>query len=111
VSLQEFSVIFEQLAHQALVGLPLHFIQKEAAYAFFSRIRDKEIRQHLLIGGERSLDKTLNQALRLEATKAAHGKGWRTLGITVARIQEQQCRRVSHLRRDCRQAYPHKEID
>jgi hypothetical protein len=33
-SLQEFAAAVEQLAHQALVGLPVDFIQREAAHAF-----------------------------------------------------------------------------
>jgi predicted Ser/Thr protein kinase len=82
-SLQEFAVTIGQLAHQALVELPLHFIQREAAYAFVSRIKDREMGQHLLMGGERMLDETLNHAVRLEA---AHGKGGSTLGTTVTRV-------------------------
>jgi hypothetical protein len=32
--LQEFAAAVEQLAHRALVGLPIDFIRTEAAYAF-----------------------------------------------------------------------------
>jgi hypothetical protein len=41
-TLQEFAV--EQLAHRALVGLPVGHIQTEAAHAFINGIRDWEVK-------------------------------------------------------------------
>jgi hypothetical protein len=59
------------LAHRALVGLPEGHIQTEAAHAFIDGIRDREVKQHLLMGGDRTLNEALNQAVKLEAAKAA----------------------------------------
>jgi hypothetical protein len=59
------------LTHWALVILPVEFIQKEASHAFIDRVRDRELKQHLLMGGDRLLIKALNEALKLEVVKAA----------------------------------------
>ena len=50
-TLQEFGAALEQLAHRALVGLPVAFIQTEAAHAFIDGIRDWEVKQYFLLGG------------------------------------------------------------
>jgi hypothetical protein len=39
-TLQEFSAAMEQLAHLSFVGLPVDFIQTEAAHSFFDGLRD-----------------------------------------------------------------------
>jgi hypothetical protein len=70
-TLQEFAAVVEQLAHRALVGLTEGHIQTEAAHAFIDGIRDREVKQHLLLGGDRTLNEALNQAVKLEAAKAA----------------------------------------
>jgi hypothetical protein len=70
-TLQEFAGAVKQLAHRALVGLPEGHIQTEAAHAFIDGIRDREVKQHLLMGGDRTLNEALNQAVKLEAAKAA----------------------------------------
>jgi hypothetical protein len=67
--LEEFAATIEHLTLRALVGLP-QYIQREAAYAFFNRIRDPELKFPLLVSGERTLDKAICQALRLVAVKA-----------------------------------------
>jgi hypothetical protein len=72
-TLQEFSAAVEQLAHRALVGLPVDFIHRKAAHAFVDRVRDRELKQRLPMCGDRSLNEALNQALKLEAAKAAAG--------------------------------------
>jgi hypothetical protein len=59
------------LAHRALVRLPVHFIQREAVHAFIDTVRDHELKKHILMGGNRSLNETFNQALKLEAVNAA----------------------------------------
>jgi hypothetical protein len=69
--LLEFAVAVEQLAHWAPVGLPQDFIQREAACSFVDGVKDWDVKQHLLSGGERSLNEALNQALKLETVKAA----------------------------------------
>lgn len=70
-SQQEFAGGVAQLAQWALVRLPMEFIQKEATYAFVSRVRDCELKQQHLIGSDRSLSENLIQALKLKAVKAA----------------------------------------
>jgi len=72
-TLQEFAAAVEQLAHRALVGLPVAFIQTEAAHSFIDGIRDREVKQHHLMGGDQTLNEAFNQALKLEAAKAAAG--------------------------------------
>ena len=54
-TLQEFAAAVEQLAHRALVGLPVTFIQTEAAHTFIDGIRDRELKQHLLMGRDWTL--------------------------------------------------------
>jgi cation transport ATPase len=70
-TLQEFAAAVEQLAHQALVGLPADHIKTEAAHDFIDGIRDREVKQHLLLGGAPTMNEALNQALRIETAKAA----------------------------------------
>jgi hypothetical protein len=60
-TLQEFAAAVEQLAHWAL-GLPVGIIQTEAAHA---------MKQRLLMGGDRTLNEALHQAVKLEEAKAA----------------------------------------
>jgi hypothetical protein len=48
----------------AVLGLPLHFIQTEAGYAFFDGIKNGEMKFLLLMGGERALGEAVSQALR-----------------------------------------------
>jgi hypothetical protein len=51
--------------------LPGDFIVREAACAFIYRAGDQDVKQHLLMGGKRTLDEALNQALKLVVLKAA----------------------------------------
>lgn len=115
-TLQEFAAAVEQLAHRALVGLPVGYIQTKAAHAFIDGVRDREVKQHLILGGDRSLNEALNQALKLEAAKAAAGQPVRLREVTRAptggnesvdtrregRPVCWQCGSPGHLRRDCR---------
>jgi hypothetical protein len=43
---------------------------KEATHAFLNGVRDQEVKQHLLMGGDRSHQKAINQT---QAAKAADG--------------------------------------
>jgi hypothetical protein len=43
-TLKGFAAAVEQLAHRALVGLPVDHIQTEAAHAFIYGIRDREVK-------------------------------------------------------------------
>jgi hypothetical protein len=51
----------------------VEFIQKEAVHAFIDGVRDREIQHDTLMGGDRSLNEDLNQAVTLEAAKAENG--------------------------------------
>jgi hypothetical protein len=72
-SQQEFAAVIEQLAHQALVRLPIKFIQKEAAHTFIDGVRGREIKQHLLMGDKSTISKALSQTMKLEVAKVAAG--------------------------------------
>jgi hypothetical protein len=42
---------------------PDYFVPREAVSTFVDRLKDQDMKQHLLIGGERSLSEAVNQAL------------------------------------------------
>lgn len=69
--LQEFVVALKQLVHWDHVGLPMDFIQREAAHVFIGGLSIQEVKNHLLMCRGRSLNEALNQTLNLEAPKAA----------------------------------------
>ena len=116
-TLQEFAAAAEQLAHRALVGFPVAFLQTKAAHSFIDGVRDQEVKQNLLMGGDRTLNEALNQTLKLETAKAAAGHPARLRDLTraPASVRKPSDRRrerrtvcwqygsVGHLRRDCRQ--------
>jgi hypothetical protein len=89
-TLQEFAAAIEQLAHRAFVGLPVTFVQTEAAHSFIDGVREREVKQHLLRGGHRTLNEALNQALKLEAAKAAAGPPARLRELTGAPARASQ---------------------
>jgi hypothetical protein len=120
-TLQEFAAAVEQLAHQALVGLPADHIQTEAAHAFIDVIRDREVKQYLLLGGARTLNEALNQAVKLEAAKAAAWPAARLREATRVPTERpptpSECRRSErpvcwwcgqpgHIQKYCRQRPP-----
>ena len=45
------AVAIERLSHRVLVGLPAEFIQRRVACALVVGVRDREVKQHLLMGG------------------------------------------------------------
>jgi hypothetical protein len=49
----------------------MHFIHREAGYAFVNKIRDRDTKLSFLNGDERTLNEAVSQALRLEAVKPA----------------------------------------
>jgi hypothetical protein len=120
-TLQEFAAAIERLARRAFVGLPAEHVQREAACAFVDGVRDGEIKHDLLKGDERPPKETLNQALRLEAVKAA---AWPTARLRkVTRVPTGRpptsperhrnerpvcwrCVKPGHFRRYCRQRPP-----
>jgi hypothetical protein len=56
-SVQAFATGMKQFAHWALVSLPQHLVQREAAYVFVDGIRNGEVKQKLLMGSARMLNK------------------------------------------------------
>jgi hypothetical protein len=85
--LQEFATAAEQLVHWDLVGLPVYFIQRKAIHTFIDRVRDRELKQHLLMGSDRLLNEALNQALKLEVVKVAAGPPVRLREVTRAAME------------------------
>jgi len=70
-TLQEFAAAVEQLPHRTLVGLPVAFIQTEAAHSFIDGVRDRKVKQNLLMGGDQTPNEALIKTLKLEAAKEA----------------------------------------
>lgn len=60
VLLMACATTIEQLTHRAHIGLPEYYIRKEAAHCFINGIRDRDMKQQLLMGGERTLSKALS---------------------------------------------------
>jgi hypothetical protein len=60
---------FDATETQALEGLIAEFRDVFATNS--DGIRDREVKQHLLLGGACTLNEALNQALNIEAAKAA----------------------------------------
>jgi hypothetical protein len=58
--LSAFATAIEKLTHRALVGPPEHYIHKAAVHGFIDGMRDRDMKQQLLMGGERTLSKALN---------------------------------------------------
>jgi len=61
----------EQLAHPAIVGLPVAFFQTGAAQAYIDGIRDLEMKRLLLKGGDWTLNEGLKKAMKMKTSKAA----------------------------------------
>jgi ribosomal protein L34E len=102
-------------------GANADHIQTEAAHAFIDGIRDGEVKQHLLLGGDRTLNEALNQAMKLDAAKAAAWPTSRVREVTRVptgrpptpperRRSEQPvcwwCGQPGHLQKYCRQRPP-----
>jgi hypothetical protein len=66
-SLQDFATAVEQLAHRAYPTLPEDHIRREAGKAFTDGVEDHEIKVALLIGGKKTVNEALRQALELQA--------------------------------------------
>jgi hypothetical protein len=123
-TLQEFAATVEQLAHGAVVWFLVAFVQTEAAHPFIDFVRDRELKQNLLMGGDRTINEASNQALKQEAAKVAAGPPARLRKLTGAparatqppdrrrggRFLCWQCGYAGYLRRDCRRK-PRKDRD
>jgi hypothetical protein len=74
----------KQLAHRVLVGLPIGYIQTEAAHAFIDAVWDRKVKQYLLMGGS-ALNEVLNQALRLKAAAWPTARLWKVTRVPTGR--------------------------
>lgn len=64
----------EQLAHWALAIFLQVFIKEEAAScAFIDGLKERDAKQHLHVGSERSVNEAFSQVLMLEYTEATDG--------------------------------------
>jgi hypothetical protein len=70
-SLQEFATAIELLAHRAYPTLPEDHIGREAAKAFAHGVDDPDIKIQLLLGGEKTINEALRQAIELQAVLVA----------------------------------------
>jgi hypothetical protein len=70
-SLQDFATAIEQLAHRAYPTLPEDHIRSEAGRAFACGVKDPDINIELLLGGEKTVNEALRQALELQAVLVA----------------------------------------
>jgi hypothetical protein len=66
-SLQDFAITVEQLAHRAYPTLPDEHKRQEAGRAFVDGIEYPDIKIKLLLGGEKTVNEALRQALELQA--------------------------------------------
>lgn len=76
------------MAYQALVEMPENFIQRETDHAILDGMKDYYAKQNHFIGGERSINKALNQALKIEAAKAVVGppaRPWEVRAVSPMR--------------------------
>jgi hypothetical protein len=59
-SVLEFATAVQQLTHREFVGLPVSCIQTEATVALIDEVRDQEVKQQHLVGGDQVLNEALN---------------------------------------------------
>jgi hypothetical protein len=74
-SLQEFATAIEQLAHRAYPALPEDHVRRKAGKAFVNGMEDTDVKIQLLVGGEKSVNEALRQALELQAVFLAARPG------------------------------------
>jgi hypothetical protein len=79
-SLQEFATAIELFAHRAYPTLPEDHIGREAAKAFAHRVDDPDIKIQLLLGGEKTINEALRQAIELQAVLVAARRQHRNTG-------------------------------
>jgi hypothetical protein len=65
--LQEFARGIQQLAHRSYPALPEDHLRREAGKAFADGVEDPAIKIQLLLGGEKTVNEALQQALELQA--------------------------------------------
>jgi hypothetical protein len=64
---QEFASAIEWLGHCAYLTLSEDHIRREAGKAFADRVEDLSIKIQLLLGGEKTVNEALRQAIELQA--------------------------------------------
>jgi hypothetical protein len=71
----ELAAAVKQLAQRSLVGLPVDFIQREVAHAFVHGVRERELKQHLLMGGNISLNEAFDHSMKRRMRRPEHQRG------------------------------------
>jgi hypothetical protein len=69
--LRDFATAIERLAYRAYPTLPEEHTRREAGCAFVDGVGDADIRIKLLLGGEKTVNEALRQALELQAVSLA----------------------------------------
>jgi hypothetical protein len=112
-SLQDFATAIEQLAHRAYPTLPEDHVRREAGRVFTYGVRDPDIKIQLLLGGEKSVNETLGQALELQAIWVAASPAQNNTATyggnrspparrrEIRRLGCWNCGEAGHLRSDC----------
>jgi hypothetical protein len=70
-SLQDFAMGIERLAHRSYPTLPAEHIRRAAGKAFADGVEDHEIKVALMIGGKKTVNEALRQALEIQALLVA----------------------------------------
>jgi hypothetical protein len=70
--LQNFATAVKQLAHRAYTVLPKDNIRKQAGKAFMDGVEGPAIKIQLLLGGEKTVNEALRQALELQVVLLAY---------------------------------------
>jgi hypothetical protein len=104
-SLQEFAAAIEQLAHRHYPALPEDHVRKDVGRAFTDGVEDPDLKIQLLLGGE----KTINEALRQAVFLAARPQKtlWRNQSPPTRQGDHQQsvcwdCGKPGHVQVSCR---------
>jgi hypothetical protein len=72
--MQYFATAIEQLAHHTYPSLPEDHIRRETGKMFADGVEDPAIKIQLLLGGEKTVNEALRQALELQAVLLAARK-------------------------------------
>jgi len=80
----------EQLAHRALLGLPVAFSQTGTVHSYIDEIEEQELKQLLLKAVDRRVNEALYQAMKMEASRAAAKSPARKQKLTGALARASQ---------------------
>jgi hypothetical protein len=113
-SLREFATAIEQLAYRAYPTLPEEHIRWEAGCEFVDGVEDTSIKIKLLLGGEKTVNEALRQALELQAVflaarlqKTIANTFWGSRSLLTRKRKAKQsgcwsCGEPDHFKSNCR---------